>query len=173
MAARRDRSPVMHREILERRRWVSEPTFLHALNYCMLLPGPEAQQLATYLGFLGAVLSAWVTFVPSFLWVLAGAPYVERLRNRVTLSGGLSTITAAVVGAVLNLGIWFALFTLFGEVSTTRILGALVYLPDPTTIDWAGMAIAAGAAIALFRYQRPIIQVVAGAALAGLVLALI
>lgn len=118
---------VMHRILVEEKRWIGEERFLHALNYCMLLPGPQAQQLAIYIGWLrpgemldglgmaettpgplimvtqfvgflaafrdagtmapllaatlGAILTTWVTFVPCFLWIFVGAPFVERLRG--------------------------------------------------------------------------------------------
>ena len=75
-------------------------------------------------GLIGAGLTTWVTFVPCFLWVLLGAPYIERLRNNRALSGALSAITAAVVGVILNLTVWFALHVLFRNVGELN-LGAL------------------------------------------------
>ncbi len=169
--------------------WLQPGEMIHGLGLAETTPGPLIM-VVEFVGFLGAyrnpgglspmtagilgaVLTTWVTFVPSFLWILAGAPYVERLKNQTVLTGALSTITSAVVGVVLNLGVWFALFTLFSSVDTTRIAGATVYLPDPATLDWAAVAIAVAGAVALFRYHRPILQVVIGAALVGLVLTVI
>ena len=68
-------------------------------------------------GVLGAAMTTWVTFVPSMLWIFAGAPFIEQLRANQRLSGALAAITAAVVGVILNLSVWFALHVLFGEVT--------------------------------------------------------
>src|SRR4051812_31090793 len=67
-------------------------------------------------GTLGGLLTTWVTFAPCFLWIFVGAPYIERLRGNPALAGALSAITAAVVGVILNLAVWFALHTVFGQV---------------------------------------------------------
>ncbi|MFX9638784.1 chromate transporter, partial [Acinetobacter baumannii] len=69
---------------------------------------------------LGGLLATWVTFTPCFLWIFAGAPYIERLRGNRALAGALSAITAAVVGVILNLSIWFALHTLFRQTFEIR-----------------------------------------------------
>ncbi len=72
-------------------------------------------------GFFGAILTTWVTFVPCFLWIFLGAPYVERLRSNRALSGALAAITAAVVGVILNLAVWFGLHVIFATVDTLRL----------------------------------------------------
>ncbi len=128
-------------------------------------PGTLSPLLA---GTIGAILTTWVTFVPSFLWILAGAPHVERLKHRPSLSGALSTITAAIVGVVLNLGIWFGTYTLFAQVEVRQWLGARLLVPTFGTVDWLGIAIALGAAWALFRSNARILSVVLVAALVGL-----
>ena len=120
-------------------------------------------------GTLGAILTTWVTFVPSFLWILAGAPYVERLKNRPSLTGALSTVTAAVVGVVLNLGLWFASYTVFTDVTERDWMGARLIVPTPGSVDWLAVAIASAAAWALFRTQARILHVVLGASLTGLI----
>ena len=71
-------------------------------------------------GILGAAMTTWVTFTPSMLWIFAGAPFVEQLRGNRRLSGALAAITAAVVGVILNLTVWFALHVLFGQVTEVR-----------------------------------------------------
>lgn len=124
-------------------------------------------------GTLGAVLTTWVTFVPSFLWIIAGAPHVERLKNRPALSGALSTITAAIVGVVLNLGVWFGIYTLFAAVQEREVLGARLLDPVWSTVDWLGVAIAVMAAVALFRWKARILHVVVGAAAVGLLSAVV
>ena len=124
-------------------------------------------------GVLGAVLTTWVTFVPSFLWILAGAPHVERLKNRPTLTSGLSTITAAVVGVVLNLGVWFGLYTLFSVVEVREVIGARVLVPDLSSADLFGVAIALASGWAIFRWKAKILHVVGGAAVVGLISGLV
>ena len=119
-------------------------------------------------GFLGAVVATWVTFIPSFLWIFLGAPFIEHLRGRPSLTSALSTVTAAVVGVVLNLALWFGLFTLFDTVDEWRGFGALLYQPDLASLDWAATAIAVGAAIAIFRFKVATLKVVAAAALIGI-----
>lgn len=92
-----------------------------------------------------------------------------RLRAYPQLSHALATITAAVVGVMSNLAVWFALFGLFASVETRFVAGARLYLPDPATLDPVGVGIAVAAAVALFRFGRPIIQIiVAGGAIGAL-----
>ncbi len=129
-------------------------------------PGPFSPMMA---GLLGAVLTTWVTFVPCFLWIFLGAPYIESLRGNRALSSALSTITAAVVGVILNLAVWFSLHTLFGE-TAERFFGPLrLFIPDPATISWASLALAAAAFVALFHFKTGMMRTLAGAAAGGLV----
>jgi chromate transport protein ChrA len=93
---------VMHAELVEKKKWISEARFLHALNYCMLLPGPEAQQLATYVGWL--LHKTWGGIVAGAFFAI---PSIEQLRGNEGLTTALSAVTAAVVGVVLNLAVWF------------------------------------------------------------------
>ena len=124
-------------------------------------------------GTLGAVLVTWVTFVPSFLWILVGAPYVEQLRANSRLSSALSAITAAVVGVVLYLGVWFSVQTFFGETTDLRAGPFRVHLADPTSLDLGAVAIALLAAFALFRLRLPVVATLAAAAAAGVALRLV
>ena len=119
-------------------------------------------------GIMGSVITTWVTFVPCFLWIFLGAPYIEYLRGRQSLNAALSTITAAVVGVILNLSIWFALHTLFGRVNEQHWLGARLFVPDWTSLDFAGLLIAIGAFVALFVFKRGMIQTLAISAVLGL-----
>ena len=86
-------------------------------------------------GVLGAVLTMWVTFVPCFLWIFLGAPYVETLRGNRALSGALAAITAAVVGVIANLAVWFALHVLFGEVRVVAGFGATLDVPVLASVE--------------------------------------
>jgi chromate transporter len=100
-------------------------------------------------GIVGSVVTTWVTFAPCFLWIFAGAPYIEYLRGRQALTAALSGITAAVVGVILNLALWFAVHTLFVE---TRTLGTPLDMTVPvwSTVDPAALGIGAVAFGALF-----------------------
>jgi chromate transporter len=117
---------------------------------------------------LGGLLTTWVTFVPCFLWIFLGAPYIEALRENKPLGAALSTMTAAVVGVVLNLAIWFALHTLFHE--TWRVPGLALEVPVLSTIDPWFLLLSAGAMLALFRFKLGMIQTLAGCSATGIVL---
>jgi chromate transporter len=123
-------------------------------------------------GFLGAVLTTWVTFVPCFLWIFLGAPYIESLRGNRLLGGALSAITAAVVGVILNLAVWFALHALFGEVRVVQLGPLSPSVPVLGTLDpWAAL-LAAGAMVAMFRFKVGMLPTLAGCAVAGAVIRL-
>lgn len=124
-------------------------------------------------GLLGGLLAAWMTFVPSFLFVLSAAPYVERLRRSSALSGALGAITAAVVGVIANLGLWFALHVLFRD--TGRLEAWPVHMPWPewASIDWIAMALTAAAGLALFGLRLGVLPVLIGSAAIGAALFLV
>lgn len=123
-----------------------------------------------FAGTLGAILTTWVTFVPCFLWIFLGAPYIERLRNNLALSAALAAITAAVVGVVLNLAVWFALYTLFSEISVEEAGPLRVHVPNMSTLDWAALGLSIAAAVATFRFHIGMLKVLAGCAVGGLLL---
>jgi chromate transporter len=91
-------------------------------------------------GTLGGLLATWVTFAPCFLWIFAGAPYIEAPRGNKALAGALSAITAAVVGVILNLSIWFALHTIFRQTFAVHEFGLSFDAPMLTSIDWPAPA---------------------------------
>ena len=122
-------------------------------------------------GSLGAAVVLWVTFVPCFLWIFLGAPYVERLRGRPALDAMMTAITAAVVGVILNLALWLALRVLFREVAIER-LGPLV-LNVPRSLDWLAFLAAAVAFVGIARWKWNMIAVVGVFALLGLAARLI
>ena len=102
-------------------------------------------------GALGALLTTWVTFVPCFLWIFLGAPYVERVRAQASLNAALTAITAAVLGVIANLAIWFALHVLFGELASWEVGPASLLLPVLASVDWWAAGLAAIAMLALLR----------------------
>ena len=121
-------------------------------------------------GTLGGLLTTWVTFAPCFLWIFVGAPYVERLRGNRALTGALSAITAAVVGVILNLAVWFALHTVFAE---TRVFAAgpvRVDIPVIASLNPWALALATAAVLAVFRFKAGMVQTLLASAAAGVVL---
>ncbi len=130
-------------------------------------PGALHPMLA---GTLGGLLTTWVTFTPCFLWIFLGAPFVERLRGNKALSGALAAITAAVVGVILNLAVWFALHTWFRETRQLRIMGAGFDAPVLASLDAWALALSAGALVAVFRFRAGMIPTLLACSLAGIAL---
>lgn len=128
-----------------------------------------ATDAAVWGGLWGGLIAAFFTFVPCFVWIFVGAPHVERLRQVRWLTASLSAVTAAVVGVIANLAVWFSLNVLFGSFDTVQ-WGA-VYWPSPswTQIDFVALAIALSAGIALLVFNARLGLVLAGAALTGIV----
>ena len=110
-----------------------------------------------------------MTFVPCFLWIFLGAPFIERLRGNVAISGGMAAITAAVVGVILNLAVWFALHVLFSEVATFQAGPLLMQIPVLSSVDWASVVLTLLAVIAIFRLTMSVMTVLLGAAVLGIV----
>ncbi|MBA4220121.1 MAG: chromate transporter [Methylobacterium sp.] len=121
-------------------------------------------------GSLGGLLTVWVTFAPCFLWIFLGAPYVEALRGNRALSAALTAITAAVVGVIANLALWFGLHVLF-KIVRPIVLGPLTPdLPVLASLDWRAALLAALAMIALLRFKLGMVPVLAGCAALGVLL---
>lgn len=118
-------------------------------------------------GTLGALLTTWVTFVPCFLWIFLGAPYIETLRGNRALSASLSAITAAVVGVILNLAVWFALHVMFGTVDTVHKFGATLQVPDFSTLEPGALLLTLAALVAMLRYKVGMLTTLATSALLG------
>jgi chromate transporter len=120
-------------------------------------------------GILGSVITTWVTFVPCFLWIFLGAPYIEILRGNRALSTALTGITAAVVGVIFNLAVWFSLHTLFHKVEEAHAWALRWLVPDWSTLDPAALIIAVGAFFALFWWKLGMLRTLALSAAAGLI----
>lgn len=121
-------------------------------------------------GCLGALLTTWVTFAPCFLWIFLGAPYIESLRGSRAIGAALSAITAAVVGVVANLALWFALHILFRELRRLEVVGIGPDLPVLASLDWRAAVLALAALLAMLRFKVGMIPTLAGSALAGILL---
>ena len=130
-------------------------------------PEPFSPLLA---GVLGGLVATWVTFAPCFLWIFAGAPYIEHLRGRPSLNAALSAVTAAVVGVILNLALWFAIHTLFRDTHATRAFGVSLDLPVFGSLDPWALVLSAAAILATPRYQAGLFTVVFSCAACGVAL---
>ncbi|MFW2854178.1 chromate efflux transporter [Sphingomonas sp. TX0543] len=166
--------------------WLGPKEMLDGLGMAETTPGPLIMVLQ-FVGFLGAyrdpgalspllagtlggLLATWVTFVPCFLWIFLGAPFIERLRGNAAVASALSAITAAVVGVVLNLAIWFALHTLFRKTIAVTAGPLRFDAPVLTSIDPAALVLSLGAAYAIFMTRAGVITTLLATAAAGLAL---
>jgi len=176
----------MAQQAVEHFHWLKAGEMLVGLGFAESTPGPliSVVQFVGFMaafrhpgmlppamaGMLGGGLAMWSTFVPPFIWVFAGGPYVETLIGNRSLNAALSAVTAAVVGVILNLAVWFGLHTLFTQMHAARGFGAALAIPVWSSLDWAALAIAAIAMLALFRFRAGMMPVLAASCVAGLVL---
>jgi len=167
----------MAQQAVENYGWMSAPEMVDGLGLAETLPGPliKVTQFVGFLGayrdaapfsplgaaVLGSALTTWVTFVPPMLLIFAAAPFIEQLRANQRLSGALVAITAAVVGVILNLTLWFALHVLFAEVTETRAGPLRWYAFDIATLDWKAALLALIAAVLMLRLHRGLVETVA------------
>jgi chromate transporter len=178
----------MAQEAVQTYGWMTAPEMVDGLGLAETTPGPlilvtqfvgflaafrEAAPFSPVVaGVLGAAMTTWVTFVPSMLWIFAGAPFVEPLRANRQLSGALAAITAAVVGVILNLSVWFALHVLFGKVTEMRAGPLRWYAFDPLALDLRATALAVIAGVLAFGFHRSLIEVVVAMAALGVIVRL-
>ncbi len=173
-------------QAVERYGWLKPGEMLDGLGMAETTPGPLIQ-VVQFVGFMGAyrnpgpfsplaagmlasVIATWVTYVPCFLWVFLGAPYVERLRGVRVLNTAMAAITASVAGVMLSLAVWFSLHTLFGEVETRLWLGMRLLVPVGPSIDGAACAVALVALALTFWWKRGIGLTLAACAALGALL---
>jgi len=175
-------------EAVQTYRWMSAPEMVDGLGLAETLPGPliKVTQFVGFLGawrdpgqlsplaagVLGAILTTWVTFTVPMLLIFVGAPFVEQLRANRRLSGALAAITAAVVGVILNLTLWFALHVLFPRVEEMRAGPLRWFAFDPAAMDWKTAALALLAAFLAFRLRRGLVEIIAVMAALGVALRL-
>ncbi|WP_157385413.1 chromate efflux transporter [Rhizobium freirei] len=164
--------------------WLKPGEMLDGLGMAETTPGPLII-VVQFVGFMGAyrghgtldpivaatlaaILTSWVTFLPSFLWIFLGAPFIEKMRGNQELTGAMSAITAAVVGVILNLAIWFALHVLFRDVSEYQFGQLVIEVPRLLSVDFAALFLTAVAIIALFRMKLSVLLTLAICSLGGL-----
>ena len=173
-------------QAVENFHWLKPGEMLDGLGMAETTPGPLIMVLQ-FVGFMaayrkpgglspmmagiaGGLIATWVTFTPCFLWIFSGAPFMERMRGNKALAGALTAITAAVVGVILNLGIWFGVHTVFHSVVPFHGYGLSFDAPVLASVDpWAAV-LSVAAVIAIFWARLGMLTVLGGCALAGFVL---
>jgi chromate transporter len=174
----------MAQEAVETQGWMTAPEMVDGLGLAETTPGPlilvtqfvgflaafrEAAPFSPLVaGILGAAMTTWVTFAPAMLLIFAGAPFIEQLRANRRLSGALAAITAAVVGVILNLSVWFALHVLFGQVEEMRAGPLRWYAVDLWALDLKASALAVIAGVLAFGLHRGLVETVAVMAALGI-----
>jgi chromate transporter len=168
--------------------WLAPGEMLDGLGLAETTPGPLilvtqfvgflAAQRAAYggdhallAGVAGAVLTTWVLFLPSFVWIFAGAPHVERLLHRPRLAGALSAITAAVLGVIANLALWFAVHLLFARSLRIDDFGLALLVPEPSSLHPQVLALSLLALVLTFALRLGVLPVLGLCAAAGVALA--
>jgi chromate transporter len=179
----------MAQQAVETYHWLKPDEMLVGLGFAETTPGPLIS-VVQFVGFmaafrdpgtldpfvagsLGGLLAKWATFVPSFLWIFMGAPYIEALRNNKALSAALSAITAAVVGVILNLAIWFALHTLFAQVDARHAFGVVLNVPVVSTLNATALVLSIAALLAIFRFKIGMISTLLGCSTTGILIYLL
>ena len=162
--------------------WLTAGEMMDGLGLAETTPGPlilvnefvgflaAFREGGFWYGLFGAVITLWVTFTPCFLWIFVGAPYIDWIGSQARLRGALTAITAAVVGVILNLSIWFALHVFFAQVSAQSYGPVVLWQPQLNSIDWRVIALALLSAVLLFRFHWGISRVLVVASAGGLVL---
>ncbi|MCY0944775.1 chromate transporter [Streptomyces antarcticus] len=164
--------------------WLGPGEMVRGLALAETTPGPLIMvvQFVAFLGayrdpggldpwaaaLLGALLTTWVTFVPCFLFIFLGAPYIERLRGNRSVSAALTGITTAVVGVIANLGLYFVFHTLFKEVDETGSGPLHLLVPDLASIRPSALAITAAALLMIFRLRWSVLRTLGVCAALGL-----
>ena len=176
----------MAQQAVEYYHWLKPQEMLVGLGFAETTPGPLIS-VVQFVGFMaayrqpgslspamagtfGGLLAQWATCVPSFLWIFLGAPYIESLRKNKALTAALGAITAAVVGVIVNLAIWFALHTLFDEVRLQHLFGMSLQVPAFSTLNIPAFVLAIAAVIAIFRFKVGMIATLLGCSIAGVLL---
>jgi chromate transporter len=173
----------MAQQAVETYHWLQPGEMLVGLGFAETTPGPliSVVQFVGFMaafrqpggldpvaaGLMGGFLAKWSTFVPPFIWIFLGGPYIEALLGNRALNAALSGVTAAVVGVILNLAIWFGLHTLFHEVWVWHRWGVTLNVPSLSSIDWPSALLALAACIAMLRFKLGMIPTLAACSAIG------
>ncbi len=174
----------MTQTVVDQYQWISTGQMIDALGLAETTPGPlilVTQFVAMLTGqinggvslaFAAGAVALWATFVPCFLWIFLAAPYLDKLATRPRLSAALHGITAAVVGVILNLSVWFALNVLFGVVTQYSWGPVSIPLPEWESLNLTAAALTIAAGVLIFRAKLGMATVLALMAVAGIAIQL-
>jgi chromate transporter len=179
----------MAQQAVEHYHWLKPGEMLVGLGFAETTPGPLISVVQfvgfmaafrqpgaldpTLAGAIGGLLAMWSTFVPPFIWIFLGGPYIEALIGNKSLNAALSAITAAVVGVILNLAVWFSLHTLFGQVIERHAYGLTASVPVLDTLNVPALVLSLAAVIAMFRFKIGMLPTLAACSAAGVLYYLI
>ncbi|NRA89449.1 MAG: chromate efflux transporter [Rhizobiales bacterium] len=161
----------MGQDVVNQFGWLSAGEMMDGLGLAETTPGPlilvtefvgfiaAFREGGFWLGIAGAAITLWVTFVPCFLWIFVGAPYIDWISAQPRLNGALTAITAAVVGVILNLSIWFGLHVIFATVQHKQLGVLTLWQPELASIDWLVMGLTGLCGLLLLKYHMNIIKV--------------
>ncbi|MEL6795035.1 MAG: chromate transporter, partial [Pseudomonadota bacterium] len=174
----------MAQEVVADYGWLAPGEMMDGLGLAETTPGPlilvtefvgflaAAKAGGLWFGVLGALVALWATFAPCFLWIFVGAPYIDWIGGQPRLAGALAAITAAVVGVILNLTIWFALHVFFAEVSAEAVGTATLWTPTLTTFDWRAAVLTLAAAAMALGLKWGLARVLGASGVLGLIFSL-
>jgi chromate transporter len=175
----------MGQDVVIANNWLSAGQMMDGLGLAETTPGPlilvaefvgflsayqEGGDAPLFIGLMGALVALWTTFVPCFMWIFAGASYIDWINNQPRLKGALSGITAAVVGVILNLSMWFALHVFFSEVTLEHRGILQLWIPEIETVNGHVVLIAAVSGVLLLRLKWNIPSVLGLASILALLL---
>ena len=162
--------------------WLTAGEMMDGLGLAETTPGPlilvnefvgflaAYREGGLWFGVLGALVTLWATFVPCFLWIFVGAPYIDWIASQARLRSALTAITAAVVGVILNLTIWLALHVFFTEVVAEKYGPLVLWLPDLNSIDWRVIGLSTLCAVLMFQFHWGILRVLVFSSCGGFAL---
>ena len=176
----------MAQQAVETLGWLNAGEMVDGLGLAETTPGPlvlvlqfvgylgaarDATSMSPLLaGLVGSLIVLWATFLPCFAWIFLGGPFIDRLSRAPALSSALSAVTAAVVGVILNLSLWFAIHVLFREVAAVEYGAFQFLLPSVISVDWVALLLAGLSVIALLKFRVSVLWLLAAMGLAGLAL---
>lgn len=175
----------MGQDVVNQFGWLTAGEMMDGLGLAETTPGPlilvtefvgflaAFREGGFWLGVSGALLTLWVTFVPCFLWIFVGAPYIEAISAQPRLRGALSAITAAVVGVILNLSLWFGLHVVFGTVTATKYGWLTLWRPDLGGLDWRVVVLTLLCGVLLLRLHWDIVRVLAISAILAVMMVML
>ena len=175
----------MGQDVVNHWGWLSAGEMMDGLGLAETTPGPlilvtefvgflaAYREGGLYLGLAGAAITLWVTFVPCFLWIFAGAPYIEWICSQPRLKGALNAISAAVVGVILNLSVWFALHLMFSNVTTQQFGVITLWQPELDSIDWRIVFLTILCGLLTFKLHWSIVRVLIVSSITGATLSVL